>query len=132
MKIDGQEISPRKLTEKILFKNWKMLETDKDLTVMRITSTGKKNGKVMLYEFTLLDHHDERLNASSMSRTTGYTATMITRLILEEKFDEIGIIPPEKLGMNESHYNYIVNGLKNKGININEKTREYHKVHSNI
>ena len=55
---------------------------------------------------------------SSMSRTTGLTACAFSRLILEKKIMEKGVICPETLGTNGLFYDYILDYLSTKGILI--------------
>jgi lysine 6-dehydrogenase len=52
-----------------------------------------------------------------MARTTGYTATAATNMILAGLFTEKGVFPPELIGKNENCFGYILNYLKERNIN---------------
>ena len=49
----------------------------------------------------------------SMARTTGYTCTAVTNLVLEGTYKRIGISPPEYLG---AHKEYVSNYLAKRGV----------------
>lgn len=115
--INGNTISPLEFTSKILFNEWKLEETEEEITVMRITikgldSTG--NSKTIIYN--LHDKYCTKTNASSMSRTTGYTATAAANLFLDGLFKEKGVFPPELVGKYKSCFNYILNYLKERNV----------------
>ena len=48
-----------------------------------------------------------------MARTTGFTCTSVVNLILENKFSQTGISPPEFLG---DHFDYINSYLKERNV----------------
>ena len=50
---------------------------------------------------------------SSMARTTGFTCTAVANLVLEKKYRQVGISPPEYLG---SHFEYIRNYLSDRNV----------------
>lgn len=51
-----------------------------------------------------------------MARTTGFTCTAAVNLVLEGKYDRKGISPPEFLGENEANFRFILNYLKERGV----------------
>jgi saccharopine dehydrogenase-like NADP-dependent oxidoreductase len=51
-----------------------------------------------------------------MARTTGYTCTAVVNLVLDGQYDRKGISPPEFLGEQPSHFNFIINYLKDRGV----------------
>ena len=55
---------------------------------------------------------------SSMARTTGLTACAFSKLVLEKEIEGSGIICPEKIGMENRFYNFVLDYLKEKGISI--------------
>ena len=57
-------------------------------------------------------------NTISMARTTGFTCTAVANLVLEKKYDKIGISPPEYLG---DHFEYISNYLSQRNVNYKVK-----------
>jgi saccharopine dehydrogenase-like NADP-dependent oxidoreductase len=112
--IDDKLIKPINFTSKLLYKQWKLEREEKEFTVMRILIESDK--KFISYE--IYDEYDEATQTTSMARTTGYTCTAVARLLLEKKYNRIGIVPPEYLGESEENLNYILNYLKGKGIQI--------------
>lgn len=107
-------------TSKILFNEWKLGEKEEELTVMRVTIKGEnKNGDIEEVVYSLYDEYNKDTNTSSMARTTGYTATSISNLLLDSKFSKKGIFPLELIGKYEECYDYIMEYLKERGINYN-------------
>jgi saccharopine dehydrogenase-like NADP-dependent oxidoreductase len=103
--ISGAEISPFDFTTKILFKSWKLGKQDEEFTVMRVVVQGIENDKPVKYTYNLLDRNNKVTGVSSMARTTGYACTSAVNLLINGKFDRIGICPPEYLGENEICFN---------------------------
>jgi lysine 6-dehydrogenase len=118
IEINNTKIRPIDLTSKLLFPKWEMKKGDRDFTIMRIIIKGKEKEKETTYEYNLLDRYEE--NTISMARTTGFTCTAVANLILDGKYNKIGISPPEYLG---NHFHYIENYLHNR--NINYKVKKY-------
>jgi saccharopine dehydrogenase-like NADP-dependent oxidoreductase len=116
--VDGTEISPLDFTSKILFDEWKLGETEEELTIMRITLKGEnKNGETEEVVYNLYDEYCPETQTSSMARTTGYTATAVANMFLEGLFTEKGIFPPELIGKHELCFRYILNYLKERNVN---------------
>jgi saccharopine dehydrogenase-like NADP-dependent oxidoreductase len=116
--VNGTEISPLDFTSKILFNEWKLGETEEELTIMRITLKGKNNnGETEKVVYNLYDEYCPETQTSSMARTTGYTATAVANMFLEGLFTEKGIFPPELIGKHESCFKYILNYLKERNVN---------------
>lgn len=120
IEIDGKEIMPLELTSKLLFPLWSFSEGEEDLTVFRMEVKGKINGKNATYKFELFDKMDLEKGISSMSRTTGYTATAMVRLILYKKFNEKGVFPPELIGKNIDNYLFVMRELGKRGVVFKE------------
>jgi lysine 6-dehydrogenase len=124
LSVGGVDVRPLDLTSKLLFSIWKLDEGEEDFTVMRIEVEGKKDGTRKRFVFDLLDHYDKKTRTLSMARTTGYTCTTVARLLARKKFRHVGICPPEFLGQDHECYRSIMDGLKEKGINFQEKVEE--------
>lgn len=126
--LNGTEISPIDFTSKILFYEWKLGETEEELTVMRITLIGEnEKGETEKIVYNLYDEYCPETQTSSMARTTGYTATAVANLFLEGLFVEKGIFPPELIGKHESCFDYILKYLQERNINY-EKTQSIQKA----
>lgn len=114
--VKGNKIRPIDLTAKLLFPKWKLKPGEEEFTVMRIVISGEESGKEKRYQYNLLDRTDRKTNTLSMARTTGYTCTAAAHLVLDGKFNRKGICPPEFLGEEESHFKFIVEYLKQRGV----------------
>ena len=122
--INGTMVSPLDFTSKILIKEWKLGETEDELTVMRVTLKGENdNGQIEEIVYNLHDEYCKDTNTSSMARTTGYTATASANLFLEGLFSEIGVFPLELLGKHEACFNYILEYLKERNIHYKKSSR---------
>lgn len=114
--LNGREIIPLEFTSRILFNEWKLKDGEEEITVMRVTLTGMENNVKKKIVYSLYDEYNSETKASSMSRTTGYTATAAVNLVLEGKFSEKGIFPPELIGKHEICFNFILDYLKERGV----------------
>jgi saccharopine dehydrogenase-like NADP-dependent oxidoreductase len=114
--VNGQQIRPIDLTAKLLFPIWQLKEGEEDYTVMRITIEGIENKKKKIYQYYLFDRYNKQTNTISMARTTGYTCTAVANLLLENKYNRKGIIPPEYIGEDADNYQYILDYLRKRNI----------------
>lgn len=115
--VNGTQISPLDFTSKILFNEWKLGENEEELTVMRITLKGTDSkGKQKTIVYNLHDEFCNKTNVSSMSRTTGYTATAAANMFLNGLFSKKGVFPPELVGKYEQCFNYILDYLKERNV----------------
>ncbi|MHB8402513.1 MAG: saccharopine dehydrogenase family protein, partial [Bacteroidia bacterium] len=120
--VNNMEVSPLDFTSKILFNEWKLGETEEEITVMRVSLKGKnKKGVVEEVVYNLYDEYCPKTQTSSMARTTGYTATAAANIFLEGLFTEKGVFPPELIGKYQPCYAYIMAYLKERGINYVKK-----------
>ncbi|HAQ37135.1 MAG TPA: saccharopine dehydrogenase [Saprospirales bacterium] len=120
IEINGNSVRPMDVTSKLLFPLWKMKPEDRDVTVMKITAEGLIEGKMKKYAFELYDEFDVSTGIHSMARTTGYTATLGARLILNDIFSTKGLFYPESVVQQNDVLPYIIDGLRNRGIFIQE------------
>jgi len=114
-------ISQLELTSKILIPLWKLNENEEDFTIMKIITEGWKDGNKVRFTFDLYDEYNKTDGVHSMARTTGYTATMTVRMILNGIFKEKGLIYPEFIGKNKNWVDYLLNGLKERGVVYRQK-----------
>jgi saccharopine dehydrogenase-like NADP-dependent oxidoreductase len=125
MTIDGISISPRDVTARILESKLKRPEVQ-DVVAMQVEVSGLKAGRKILYTFHLLDRFDKKKKVTALARTTAYTTSAVAQLVIDETIEEKGVIPPEKLGMNEIIYKKFMSLMKKRGILIAEKERTAH------
>ncbi len=112
VKFKGHDISPREFSSAILFDKWKLGPTEPEFTIMKITIS---NAETMIC-YELFDEYDAATQTSSMSRTTGYTATAALNMLADKLFTEKGVFPPELIGKDERCFNYIMNYLKERNV----------------
>jgi lysine 6-dehydrogenase len=122
--INGTRVRPIDFTSKLLFPMWELKEGEEDLTVMQIMAEGSRKGKNYRYKYFLLDRFDPVTNTTSMARTTGYTATVVARMIAQGLYKDKGVSPPEYLGKKETCVEFILQGLKDRGIEYHETIEE--------
>jgi lysine 6-dehydrogenase len=115
-------VSPRELTARLLEKKLKMPQI-RDIAIVLVETFGVKNGEEVEYIYYMLDEYDKKHRVTAMARTTAYTASLITQLLVSKAISEKGVVPPEKLGTNKTLYEKFLNDLKTRGIKIQEKTK---------
>ena len=118
--IKGNYVKPIDFTTKLMFSQWKMQPNEHDMTLMRIIIEGNENGENKKIVYDLIDYYDTKTNTTSMARTTGYTCTAAANLLLDNKYDRIGIIPPEVLGQDDNAFNYIIKYLADRNVIYNK------------
>lgn len=121
--IKGKQVMPIDLTTNLLFSQWKMQTDEKDMTIMRIIIDGIKDGIEQKVDYDLVDYYDSKTDTSSMARTTGYTCTAVANLMLENKYNQTGIIAPEYLGQDEVAFRYIINYLADRNVIYTKRER---------
>jgi len=107
-------------TSKVLVDAWKMTEEDRDFSILYVTSKG--DGKEITHY--MYDEYDEETKTHSMARATGLPAIAMVEAILEGKYTEKGVIPPEYVAKNDEIYNFVVEYLEKHGITITEEEAE--------
>lgn len=124
VEINGVQIAPINFTCKILFNEWKLGETEEELTVMRVSLKGENaKGEIEEVVYNLHDEYCKDTNTSSMARTTGYTATAAANMFLDSLFSEKGVFPPELIGKHEACFNYFLKYLKERNIHYIKNTK---------
>ena len=123
MEINGAKVSPMDFTSRLLFKEWKLGDTEPEFTVMRVTVEGTVEGQPKKVVYHLYDEYDPATQTSSMARTTGYTATAALNMINDGKFTEKGVFPPELVGKHDGCLDYILAYLEARNViyRVNEK-----------
>ncbi|MEA3479773.1 MAG: saccharopine dehydrogenase C-terminal domain-containing protein [Bacteroidota bacterium] len=122
--VKGAMVSPLDFTSQLLFNEWKLGETEEEITVMRVTLKGENaSGQKEEVVYTLHDEYNSETETSSMARTTGYTATAAANLFLEGLFNEKGIFPPELVGKHKACFDYFLNYLEERNIHYIKSAR---------
>jgi saccharopine dehydrogenase-like NADP-dependent oxidoreductase len=124
IEINGTMISPLDFTTKLLFPKWKLEEGEEDITVMRIMVEGEKSGHKKRYTYDLFDSYDPETKVHSMARTTGYAATMALRMLAKGLYTRKGVSAPEFVGKHKPCVDFLLNGLKERGVIYKETIEE--------
>ncbi len=120
-------VRPIDLTAKVLESCMNFSENDSDAIAMRVTL----RSSAQCYVYRLFDQYDHVTQFSAMSRTTGYTCSAISRLVLNGFFTQKGIISPELIGMQAECFTQIINDLQNRGLTFDIEHTEYEKFKGN-
>jgi saccharopine dehydrogenase-like NADP-dependent oxidoreductase len=120
--VEGVSVSPRKLTVKLFEQKLRKPEI-KDIVALKVEVAGVKNGRQTRYVYHLLDHYDEKRGITAMARTTAYSASIIAQLMLKKALKEKGVVPTEKIGLDNALFKLFLEGLEKRGIKIAEETR---------
>ena len=123
VEVNGQQVRPIDVTAKLLFPKWKLKPGEEEFTVMRIIIEGKEKGQAKKHQYYLLDRTEKETGILSMARTTGYTCTGAVHLVIDGRFNRKGINPPEYLGEQEDHFQFMLQHLKDRGVNYNIETQ---------
>lgn len=109
-------IRPRDVTAAVMFPKWTYQPGEEDLTVMRISVEGTRDGKRVRSTWDLVDFYDRRSMATSMSRTTALPCTTVARMIASGDLKRPGVVPPEFLGAMPGMLERVMSELKGKRI----------------
>jgi len=119
VEIGNVSVSPRDLSARLLERKLKMPEVP-DIVAMIVRVSGLKNGRRVTCTYKLLDRYDKKRRVTAMARTTAYTTSIVAQLLAKGDVEEKGVVPPEKLGMNEGFFEKFLNEMKKRGIKVEE------------
>lgn len=120
--VDGVEIIPKKVSEVILEPQLKG-ETEEDITVLRVTAEGLKDGKKTKLEWEMIDTYDKERKITSMAKTTAFPAVLLAEWLAEGKIKERGVVPVEEIIIGDKFAPF-VEELGNRGIQIKARTNQ--------
>jgi lysine 6-dehydrogenase len=118
VKVNGGKITPRKFLSDILGPKL-LLGKEKDVTLLRVTVTGTKNGSDVKHEYEMMDYFDEAERVTSMARTTAYTGAIAAMLLGEGRISAKGILPPESAFVGPT-FKTLFQRLAEKNVRISE------------
>ncbi len=122
--VNGHPVRPVDLTAELLFPQWQMEDGEVDITVLRIIIEGEQDGRARRVVYNLVDRADPSSKIHSMARTTGYTATVAARMLARGLYDRKGISPPELVGRCDECVEFMLDGLADRGLKIEESGEE--------
>ena len=116
VQVNGAMVRPLDFTARLLFPKWKLQEGDRDITVMRVIVEGVKAGADWRHTYDLLDRYDSATRTHSMARTTGYTATVVLRMLAGGLLRGRGLTAPELIGREPHCVGFLLKGLEERGV----------------
>lgn len=108
-------------TAKVLAPLMRFNKNDSDYIALRVVIRSSDTTCV----YHLLDRYDDATQLSAMSRTTGYTCTAISRLLLDGLFFQKGAVSPETIGAQPGCFAQVVNDLTNRGLALDVEQRSH-------
>ena len=122
--VDGVDVVPRRLMEKLMFEMWRRPQNEPELTVLRVVVEGRDgSGKHVELQWDLLDRTDPVTGMTSMARTTGFPCSIMARMLVDGTFAKPGVQPPERFADNDSVYERLLAELDSRGVELVEQTR---------
>ena len=121
IQVEGVSVRPIDVTASLLSPLWKYEQGEADITVMRLIISGMEDEKPITYTWDMYDEYDPATGALSMARTTGYTCTAVTRMVLEGSYSQKGISPPEFVGRVEGCWESVRGYLEDRGVHCRVK-----------
>ena len=121
IQVEGVFVRPIDVTALLISPLWNYEPGEADITVMRLVISGAKNGKPVTYTCDLYDEYDPATGTLSMARTTGYTCTAVTRLVLNGGYSQKGISPPEFIGRVDGCWESVGKYLEDRGVRCSMK-----------
>jgi lysine 6-dehydrogenase len=110
-------VRPRDFMEAFLSQKLRMGRNEKDLTILEVVVRGTNGG----IRYRMVDRFDDRNNITSMARTTGYPLALVSLLVAEKNVERKGVVPLEVLGADKKASGQILEGLRKRGIRIEEE-----------
>jgi saccharopine dehydrogenase-like NADP-dependent oxidoreductase len=114
--LGGQTVRPRDLTAALLFPRWTFEEGEADITVMRVRVAGLEDGRRVGCGWDFVDRYHEGSGLRSMSRSTGFVATSVARLVAGGRFRRPGVHAPEILGAEPGVLDHVIADLTARGV----------------
>ncbi len=121
----GVSVSPRAVTERLLFRAWKLREGEEEFTVLRVAVSGRTNDGVRRrYAFELLDRTSRDGGMTSMARTTGFPCAAAAALLARGLYRDAGIRPLEFLAREPEASARFLQALRARGLSFQESWQE--------
>jgi lysine 6-dehydrogenase len=117
----GVEIVPLDFFHELIYPivRFDEAEGDRDITVLLTRVEGVKGGSEMIVTYEMVDYFDEEKGVTSMAKTTGYTAAIITRMLARGAFPQKGIQWPVRIVKGEL-FRELMSGLRERGVEVTE------------
>lgn len=117
--VDGVMVSPRRFSMALLEPQLKGA-SEEDITALRVTVTGRKDGRPAGNEWEMVDLYDKERGLTSMAKTTGFPTVVMGEMLAEGRLPERGVLAPEELLVGDRFEPFLA-ALKGKGIEISHR-----------
>lgn len=118
--LNGNKIIPLEFTAKLLFPLWELKKNDREMTILYLHLWKKENEKNLEITYFLIETTDEKNGISSMAKTTGTPAIIVSKMFVEGKINQKGVIPPEILSKDEKIFEEFMLEFEKRGLKINK------------
>jgi len=115
IQVDGVNVVPRRISIALLSRA--LGRGERDVTVLRVDVKGRRGDERITHSFIMVDFYDEKEGVTSMARTTGFTASIVSRMVADGTVQERGVVPPE-LAVCGERFERLVSELSQRGIRI--------------
>ncbi len=117
---DGM-VSPRNLTERLLFPSWKLGSGEEEFTILRVSLVGERGRERRRIEWDLFDVTDPATGFTSMARTTGFPCAALVRMLADGSWSRPGVHPPERLGGDRALVDRLLSELQARGVRLTRR-----------
>lgn len=115
VRVGRLSVSPRDMLASVLEPRLTIPET-RDLVVLRVSVTGRKDGKIRRRRFDLLDYFDEKTGLTAMMRTTAFPTSETALLLARGQIAERGVLAAETVVPGDRY----VRSLRARGMRIRD------------
>ncbi len=118
--VDGQPVSPRRLSMALLGPQMRGASNE-DVTVLRVSVTGTKDGRPVRHEWEMVDLYDRERSMASMTKTTGFPVVIFARWLAEGSVPERGVLAPEQL-LATHRFDAFLSQLATHGVEVSKRS----------
>jgi lysine 6-dehydrogenase len=117
----GHEIVPLDFFQELIYPLVRFDEAkgDRDLTALFVRVEGLKDDSEVCVEYEMVDYYDEEKGITSMAKTTGYTAAIVSRMLARGDIKEKGIHWPVRI-IKGKLFEELMSSLKERGVIVTE------------
>ncbi len=119
IQVGDREIVPKEVLASLFLKNLSFPEV-KDVLYMEIRVTPPNSKEEIVYR--VFDREDSKTGFTAMTRTTGFTNAAFTRLVLNGKVKERGIVAPEVVSRDKNNFSDVIEFLGRHGVSVSGPT----------
>lgn len=112
--VDGAAVDRKRFLAAVIEPHIQYAPDERDVVVVRIDVTGRKNGKTMRVHHQVIDLRDLDTGHTAMCRTVGYTASIGAQMIASGQISKRGLLA----AVNDVPYEPFAQELRKRGIQI--------------